>query len=76
LSGSAEDMLGLALRVTLTKTFLPGIDMLQLDEPAAACSDAREARLLGLLAKLGFGQTILITHSDQADAFADRIINV
>jgi exonuclease SbcC len=76
LSGSAEDMLGLSMRITLTKTFLPGIDMLQLDEPAAACSDAREARMLGLLAKLKFGQTILITHSDQADAFADRIITV
>jgi exonuclease SbcC len=76
LSGSAEDMLGLAMRITLTRTFLPGIDMLQLDEPGSACSDAREARMLGLLSKLKFGQTILVTHSDQADCFADNIITV
>ena len=76
LSGSAEDMLGLAMRITLTRTFIPGVDMLQLDEPGSACSDSREARMLGLLAKIGFGQTILVTHSDQADAFADRIITV
>lgn len=76
LSGSAEDMLGLAMRITLTRTFLPGIDMLQLDEPGSACSDARETRMLGLLSTLGFGQIILITHSDLADAFADRIITV
>jgi hypothetical protein len=76
LSGSAEDMLGLAMRITLTRTFLPGIDMLQLDEPAAACSDARETRMLGMLSTLGFGQTIVVSHSDLTDAVADRIITV
>jgi DNA repair exonuclease SbcCD ATPase subunit len=76
LSGSAEDMLGLAMRITLTKTFLPGIDMLQLDEPAAACSDARETKMLGMLSTLGFGQTIIVSHSDLTDSVADRIITV
>jgi DNA repair exonuclease SbcCD ATPase subunit len=76
LSGSAEDMLGLAMRITLTKTFLPGIDMLQLDEPGAACSDARETRMLGMLSTLNFGQIITISHNDLVDAVADRIITV
>jgi DNA repair exonuclease SbcCD ATPase subunit len=76
LSGSAEDMLGLAMRITLTKTFLPGIDMLQLDEPGAACSDARETRMLGVLSTLNFGQIVMISHNPLVDAVADRIINV
>lgn len=76
LSGSAEDMLGLAMRITLTKTFLPGIDMLQLDEPGAACSDARETRMLGMLSTLKFGQIVMISHNDLVDAVADRIITV
>jgi exonuclease SbcC len=76
LSGSAEDMLGLAMRITLTRTFLPGIDMLQLDEPGAACSDARETAMLGMLSTLNFGQIIMISHNDLVDAVADRIITV
>lgn len=76
LSGSAEDMLGLAMRISLTRTFLPGVGMLLLDEPAAACSDSREARMLGMLSTLQFDQTLIVSHSDATDAFADRIINV
>jgi DNA repair exonuclease SbcCD ATPase subunit len=76
LSGSGEDMLGLAARIALTRTFLPGVDFLNLDEPAAACSDEREGRMLGMLSTLDFGQIVLVTHSDLADAFADRIVNV
>jgi DNA repair exonuclease SbcCD ATPase subunit len=76
LSGSAEDMLGLAMRITLTRTFLPGANMLHLDEPGAACSDARETRMLGLLSKLDFGQIIMISHNPLVDAVADRIITV
>lgn len=76
LSGSAEDMLGLAMRITLSRTFLPGADFLQLDEPAAACSDARETRMLGMLSTLSFGQIIMVTHSDLADSFCDHIVEV
>jgi DNA repair exonuclease SbcCD ATPase subunit len=76
LSGSAEDMLGLAMRITLTRTFLPGANMLHLDEPGSACSDARETRMLGLLSKLDFGQIVMISHNPLVDAVADRIINV
>lgn len=73
LSGSAEDVLGLAIRFALTKTFL-GVDFVILDEVAAACDDDRELALLGLLAKSGFEQTILVTHSPLAESVADNII--
>ncbi len=76
LSGSAEDVLGLAIRFALTKTFLPSIDFLILDEVAAACDDQRETAMLGLLATAGFKQTILVTHSDLADAFSDNVITL
>lgn len=76
LSGSAQDMLGLAIRIALTKTFLPGCDFLLLDEPAAACSDHRETAMLGLLATLGFGQVILVSHSTMVDAFADSVVTI
>lgn len=76
LSGSAEDTLGLGLRLALTKMFLPNIDFLNLDEVAAACDDQREVAMLGLLATAGFKQVILVTHSQLADAFADNIITI
>lgn len=76
LSGSAEDVLGLAIRFALTKTFLPNIRFVILDEVAAACDDQRELAMLGLLATSGFAQTILVTHSQHADAFADNIITL
>ncbi len=76
LSGSAEDVLGLAIRLALTKLFLPNIDFLSLDEVAAACDDQRETAMLGLLSTAGFAQVILVTHSQLADAFADNIITI
>lgn len=76
LSGSAEDMLGLAVRISLTKTFLSSLGFLILDEPASACSNAREGKMLGMLATLGFEQILLVTHSDLADAYCDNMILV
>lgn len=76
LSGSAEDVLGLAIRIALTKTFLPNIDFLNLDEVAAACDDQREVAMLGLLATAGFAQVILVTHSPLCESFADNIITI
>ncbi len=76
LSGSAQDMLGLSMRIALTKTFIPGCGFLLLDEPAAACSDYRETAMLGMLATLGFDQIIMVTHSTLADAFADNIVTI
>ncbi len=76
LSGSAEDALGLAIRYALTRTFLPNVDFIILDEVAAACDDQREIAMLGLLATSGFDQTILVTHSPLADSFSTNIITI
>ena len=74
LSGSTLDALGLAIRIALTKTFLPNNDFLILDEPAAACDDGREANMLAVITTAGFDQVLLVTHSNLADAYADRMI--
>lgn len=76
LSGSALDSLGLAIRLALTKTFLPNIDFLLLDEPAAACTDERETNMLGVVVTAGFEQVLLVTHSDLSDSFAANLIQM
>lgn len=76
LSGAEEDLLGLSIRVALTKLFLPNTPFMILDEVAAACDDQREMAMLGLLSTLDFDQIILVTHSELADAFAENIINL
>jgi hypothetical protein len=75
LSGSTLDILGLAIRMALTRTFLPCAPFLLLDEPAAACDEERENQLLGFLVAAGFQQTLLITHSD-AEAVANNLITL
>ena len=75
-SGSTTDGLGLAIRIGLTKTFLPACRFMILDEPAAAASDARETNMLGALAGADYDQIIMVTHSTLADAFADNIIQL
>jgi len=76
MSGAEEDILGLAVRIALTRTFLPNVDFLVLDEVAAACDDERENAILALLSTVGFKQVILVTHSPQVDAFGDNIITL
>lgn len=76
MSGAEEDILGLAVRMALTKSFLPSVDFLVLDEVAAACDDEREAAILGLLSTVGFKQVILVTHSPAIDAVANNIITL
>ena len=76
LSGSTLDSLGLAIRVALNRTFLPSIQFLLLDEPAAGMSDEREAAMLGLLASLNYKQVLVVTHSNLADTFASGIVQV
>jgi DNA repair exonuclease SbcCD ATPase subunit len=76
LSGSAKDVLGLAIRIALTKTFIPATPFMILDEAAAACDDQREIAMLGLLATLDFDQVILVTHSDLVDAYAQNVITL
>ena len=76
LSGSTLDVLGLAVRVNLLRAFLPGVGMLILDEPTAACDDDREATLLGTLVSLGLDQVLLVSHSDSAKAVAGDVVQL
>jgi DNA repair exonuclease SbcCD ATPase subunit len=76
LSGSTLDALGLAIRIALTKTFLPNARFMVLDEPAAACDDSREANMLGLVSACDFDQVLLVTHSDLADAYAAQVVSL
>jgi ABC-type transport system involved in cytochrome bd biosynthesis fused ATPase/permease subunit len=70
------DSLGLAMRMSLQKTFLPSLDFMCLDEPGAACDDGRETAMLGVLASSGYEQVILVTHSDLADSFATQVVQI
>lgn len=76
LSGSALDCLGLALRVALTKTFLPNSPLLTLDEPAAAMDRDRTAATIGFLQGCGFEQTLLVTHEEDSESVADNLITL
>lgn len=74
LSGSTLDILGLAVRISLMRAFLPGVGLLILDEPAAAMDAAREDRLLSALVTLDFGQVLMVSHGDTAKAVAGNVI--
>lgn len=76
LSGSTLDALGLAIRMALTKTFLPNTRFMVLDEPAAAADAERETNMLGVIAASEFDQVLLVTHSDLADAVAAQVIRL
>lgn len=76
LSGSTLDALGLAIRNALTRTFLPHVPFIVLDEPASGCDEGRTTNLLGFLAAAGYEQTVLITHEDISEAFADNLITL
>lgn len=76
LSGSTLDILGLAIRVALVRTFLPGAPFLVLDEPAAACDPDRTESMLGFLVAVGFRQILLVTHEDVSETVADNIITL
>jgi DNA repair exonuclease SbcCD ATPase subunit len=76
LSGSTLDVLALAVRVALTKTFIPNSSMLILDECAAACDTTRTANLLGFLSTVGFRQVLLASHDELSESVADTVINI
>jgi ABC-type taurine transport system ATPase subunit len=76
ISGSTLDILGLAIRVALVRTFMPMSPFLILDEPAAACDDGRTNNMLGFLATAGFKQVLLVTHEDISQAVADNMITL
>lgn len=76
LSGSTLDVLALAIRVGLTKTFIPHSTFIVLDEPAHGCDDARTGNVLGFLSSAGFTQTILASHDELSESVADNVIAV
>lgn len=76
LSGSTLDVLALAIRVALTKTFIPHASLLCLDEPAAGCDSSRTGMLLGFLSGVGFQQVLLASHDDLSESVADNLINL
>jgi ABC-type transport system involved in cytochrome bd biosynthesis fused ATPase/permease subunit len=76
LSGSTLDILGLAIRLALTRTFLASAPFVILDEPAAAMDENRTNATLGFLVAAGFQQTILITHEAASETVANNLITI
>jgi DNA repair exonuclease SbcCD ATPase subunit len=76
LSGSTLDALGLALRVTLTRTFLPNCNLLLLDEVAAGMDTERTEKMLGFLQSIGLGQILLVTHEEISSSIADNLLEI
>ena len=76
LSGSTNDALGLAIRMALSKLFLPGVPFLMIDEGFSGADSNRELAGVGTLAGAGFSQVLLITHSDRPESVADNLITL
>jgi DNA repair exonuclease SbcCD ATPase subunit len=76
LSGSTLDILGLALRCALLRTFIPRCGLLVLDEPQHGCDADRSEAMLGFLKSIGFDQTILVTHDHVSETVADNLIQL
>ena len=74
LSGSGLDILALAIRVALTKTFIPHASFMTLDEPAHGCDIDRTGNVLGFLASAGLQQVILASHDELSEAVANKVI--
>lgn len=76
LSGSTLDILGLAIRLALVKTFLPHAPFLILDEPSAACDGQRTSAMMGFLVGAGFDQLLVVTHEDISEQAAEQLIEI
>ena len=76
LSGSTLDILGLAMRVALTRTFLPSAPFIVLDEPAAACDEQRTHNMLAFIAGAGVEQVILCSHDGSSVAVSDAVLEL
>lgn len=76
LSGSTLDILGLALRCALLRTFIPRCGLLVLDEPMHGCDADRSEAMLGFLKSVGFAQTLLVSHEEVSETVADNLIQL
>lgn len=76
LSGSGKDILAIAIRAALSRTFLPNVGFMSLDEPAHGSDEVRTSKILAFLASSGFDQTILASHDPLSESIADNIIYV
>lgn len=74
LSGSTLDLLGLALRASCLRTFLPQCGLLVLDEPMHGCDADRSESMLGFLKSVDFRQTLLVSHESVSESVADNLI--
>jgi ABC-type molybdenum transport system ATPase subunit/photorepair protein PhrA len=76
LSGSTLDILGLAIRCALIKTFVPDCPFIVLDEPSASMDENRSALLLGFVASSGFQQVIMVTHDETSEILATNLVTL
>lgn len=76
LSGSTLDVLGLAIRVALVRTFLPNSPFMVLDEPCAAMDQARTEATLGFVVACGFKQVVCASHDPVSTSVADSVLEV
>lgn len=74
LSGSTLDVLALAIRVALSKTFVPHVSFMLLDEPAHGCDESRTSNLLGFMSSAGFDQTLLASHDELSESVASNVV--
>ncbi len=74
LSGSTLDLLGMSLRCSLLRTFLPQCGLLVLDEPMHGCDEDRSESMLGFLKSVDFRQTLLVSHESVSESVADNLI--
>ena len=74
LSGSTLDILGLAIRCAMLRTFLPQCGLLVLDEPGHGCDSERIESMLGFLKSVDFQQTLLVSHEEVSESVADNLI--
>ena len=74
LSGSTLDILGMAIRCAMLRTFLPQCGLLVLDEPGHGCDSDRVESMLGFLKGVNFQQTLLVSHEEVSETVADNLI--
>jgi DNA repair exonuclease SbcCD ATPase subunit len=76
LSGSTLDALAIAVRVALTRTFIPTATLLALDEPAHGADEYRTGNILGFLSSCGFTQVVLCSHDPLSESVASNVVTV